>query len=100
MTSKTLSKARTIYKEGGVDRVAPTTYHVTSTSGETYVVELTLDRCTCPATGCALTRAPWSWRGPRGGKPGDATPPRRVIGPGLRFARGLGPNYVSGKPSI
>ncbi len=47
MTSKTLSKARTIYKAGGVERVAPTTYHVTSTSGETYVVELTLDRCTC-----------------------------------------------------
>jgi hypothetical protein len=50
VTSKTLHKARTIVEEGGVERVAPTTYHVTSTSGETYVVELTLDRCTCPAT--------------------------------------------------
>ena len=48
MTSKTLLKARTIYKAGGVERIAPTTYHVTSTSGEIYVVELTLDRCTCP----------------------------------------------------
>ncbi len=50
MTSKTLLKARTIYKAGGIERVTPTCYHVTSTSGETYAVELTLDRCTCPAT--------------------------------------------------
>ncbi len=49
MTSKTLLKARMIVEEGGVERVAPTTYHVTSTSGETYAVELTLDRCTCLA---------------------------------------------------
>ncbi len=49
MTKTTLAKARTIYKEGGVERVAPTTYHVTSTSGEIYAVELTLDRCTCMA---------------------------------------------------
>ena len=48
MTSKTLLKAKSIIKEGGVERVAPTTYHVLSTSGEAYVVELTLDRCTCP----------------------------------------------------
>jgi histone H3/H4 len=47
MTSKTLLKAREIYKDGGVERVAPTTYHVLSTSGETYAVELTLDRCSC-----------------------------------------------------
>ena len=50
MTIKTLLKARTIYKAGGIDRIAPTTYHVHSTSGETYVVELTFDRCNCPAT--------------------------------------------------
>lgn len=50
MTIKTLSKARMIFEEGGVERVAPSTYHVLSTSGETYVVELTLDRCTCPST--------------------------------------------------
>jgi hypothetical protein len=47
VTKTTLAKARTIYKEGGVERVAPTTYHVTSTSGEIYAVELTLDRCSC-----------------------------------------------------
>ena len=47
MTNKTLLKAREIHKSSGVERVAPTTYHVTCTSGETYVVELTLDRCTC-----------------------------------------------------
>ena len=48
MTSKTLLKARTIYKAGGVERVTPTCYHVTSTSGETYAVETTLARCSCP----------------------------------------------------
>ena len=57
MTSKTLLKARTIYKAGGVDRVAPTTYHVTSTSGEVYAVELTLDRCNCLATGMCSHKA-------------------------------------------
>ncbi len=50
MTNRTLAKAKAIYKSGGVERVAPTTYHVTSTSGEIYAVELTLDRCSCPAT--------------------------------------------------
>lgn len=57
MTSKTLLKARNIYKAGGVERVAPSTYHVLSTSGETYAVELTLDRCTCPATGMCSHKA-------------------------------------------
>lgn len=47
MQIQTLSKARQIFQEGGVERVAPTTYHVTSTSGEIYAVELTLDRCSC-----------------------------------------------------
>ncbi len=47
MQIRTLSKARRIFQEGGVERIAPTTYHVTSTSGEIYVVELTLDRCNC-----------------------------------------------------
>ncbi|MGF1473077.1 MAG: hypothetical protein ACFB50_15240 [Rubrobacteraceae bacterium] len=49
MQIQTLQKAKDIYKRGGVERVAPTTYHVHSTSGETYAVELTLDRCSCPA---------------------------------------------------
>jgi len=47
VTNKTLLKARTIYKAGGVERVRPTLYHVHGTSGEAYAVELTLDRCTC-----------------------------------------------------
>ncbi|CAN5714779.1 hypothetical protein BH24ACT22_BH24ACT22_10930 [soil metagenome] len=50
MTSKTLLKAKAIYKAGGVERTGPTNYRVLSTSGETYLVFLRTDRCTCPAT--------------------------------------------------
>lgn len=54
MSIATLRKARRIVEDGGIDRTGPTTYEVTSTSGETYVVELTLARCNCPARGgCA-----------------------------------------------
>ncbi len=51
MTSKTLLKARTIYKAGGVERTGPGIYRVTSTSGEEYGVVLAERAvCTCPAT--------------------------------------------------
>ena len=51
MTSKTLLKARTIYKAGGVERVGVCIYRVLSTSGETYGVVLAERAvCTCPAT--------------------------------------------------
>ncbi len=51
MTSKTLLKARTIYKAGGVERTGPSIYRVLSTSGETYGVVLAERAvCTCPAT--------------------------------------------------
>ncbi len=52
MTSKTLLKARTIYKAGGVERTGVRIYRVTSTSGEEYGVVLAERAvCTCPATG-------------------------------------------------
>ena len=51
MTSKTLLKARTIYKLGGVERTGVRIYRVLSTTGETYGVVLAeLAVCTCPAT--------------------------------------------------
>ena len=50
MTNRTLAKAKAIYKAGGVERTGETLYTVYSTSGETYVVSTSLDRCTCPAT--------------------------------------------------
>lgn len=50
MTTKTLTKARTIYKAGGVEKTGPSTYRVLSTSGETYFVFLRTDRCTCPSS--------------------------------------------------
>ena len=51
MTSKTLLKARTIYKAGGVERTGVRIYRVTSTSGETYGVVLAERAvCTCLAT--------------------------------------------------
>lgn len=51
MTSKTLLKARTIYKSGGVERVGVRIYRVLSTSGEEYGVVLAERAvCTCPAT--------------------------------------------------
>ena len=52
MTAKTLAKARTVYKSGGVERVGVRIYRVTSTSGETYGVVLA-ERAvyTCLATG-------------------------------------------------
>jgi len=49
MTVKTLVKAKTIYKSGGVERTGPTRYAVTSTSGETYHVHTAPARCSCPA---------------------------------------------------
>lgn len=49
MTSKTLHKAIEIHNSGGVVKTGPSTYRVTSTSGETYFVFLRTDRCTCPA---------------------------------------------------
>lgn len=50
MTSKTLSKARTIYKSGGVERVGVRIYRVLSTSGEEYGVVLAERAvCTCPS---------------------------------------------------
>ncbi len=57
MTSKTLSKARRIFQEGGVRMTGPTDYRVLSTSGETYFVFLLTDRCTCPATGICSHKA-------------------------------------------
>lgn len=51
MTSKTLLKARTIYKSGGVERTGVRIYRVLSTSGEEYGVVLAERAvCTCPAT--------------------------------------------------
>lgn len=51
MTGKTLLKARTIYKSGGVERVGVRIYRVLSTSGEEYGVALGERAvCTCPAT--------------------------------------------------
>ena len=49
MTKTTLTKARTIYKEGGVEKTSSGIYRVTSTSGEEYLVFTRTDRCTCPA---------------------------------------------------
>jgi uncharacterized Zn finger protein len=57
MTSKTLTKARKIYKAGGVKKTATTTYRVRSTSGEAYLVHLRTDTCTCPATGMCSHKA-------------------------------------------
>ncbi len=51
MTSKTLLKAKTIYKGGGVERTGVRIYRVKSTSGEEYGVVLAERAvCTCPAT--------------------------------------------------
>jgi len=49
MTVKTLVKAKTIYKSGGVERTGPTRYAVTSTSGDTHHVHTAPARCSCPA---------------------------------------------------
>lgn len=57
MTAKTLSKARRIFQDGGVEKTGPTSYRVKSTSGETYFVFLGTDRCTCPATGMCSHKA-------------------------------------------
>ncbi len=51
MQIQTLLKARTIVEEGGVRMTGPTDYRVLSTSGETYLVLLLTEHCTCPATG-------------------------------------------------
>lgn len=48
MTNKTLAKAKAIYKGGGVERTGPSSYRVTSTSGETYGVWTKPSYCTCP----------------------------------------------------
>lgn len=50
MTNKTLLKAKTIYKMGGVDNVYPHRYLVTSTSGKVYTVDTRNDRCECIST--------------------------------------------------
>jgi len=51
MTSKTLLKAKAIYKAGGVNQVHYRTFAVTSTtSGEEYIVNVKTDRCSCPST--------------------------------------------------
>ncbi len=49
MTSKTLLKAKAIYKAGGVERMGACSYRVTSTSGQHYAVWTDFGRCTCPA---------------------------------------------------
>ncbi len=48
VTAKTLLKARTIFKNGGVERTGPSSYLVTSTSGETYGVWTKPAYCMCP----------------------------------------------------
>lgn len=48
MTSKTLAKAQAIFKKGGVERTGPSSYRVTSTSGEVYGVWTRPSYCTCP----------------------------------------------------
>ncbi len=57
MTTKTLTKARRIHKEGGVRMTGPTDYRVRSTSGERYFVFLLTGRCTCPAAGMCSHKA-------------------------------------------
>ena len=49
MTNKTLAKARTIHKAGGVECGYPGYYTVKSTSGRVYDVDIRRDRCDCPA---------------------------------------------------
>jgi len=48
MQIRTLSKARSIYNAGGVERVGTSAYEVFSTSGERYLVWSDFGSCTCP----------------------------------------------------
>jgi hypothetical protein len=57
MTTKTMSKAREIYRSGGVEPLAPHRYLVTSTSGRDYLVNTRLDTCECPSVTTCSHRA-------------------------------------------
>ena len=48
MTGQTANKAQEIFRAGGVERTGPSSYRVTSTSGETYGVWTDPSYCTCP----------------------------------------------------
>lgn len=50
MQIQTLLKAKAIYKAGGVERIGACSYHVTSTSGQSYAVWTDFGCCTCPAS--------------------------------------------------